>query len=103
MPRCQQSRLDNQELNVFPTVIADDTTYRIGQDPQKANLGPRQEGQLKTDESRTSSISYLRKGSSTMTIFLIANLLVLLANLGCLGMMIKLFTEWMKEKKYRER
>ncbi len=38
-----------------------------------------------------------------MTIFLIANLLVLLANLGCLGMMIKLFTEWMKEKKYRER
>lgn len=30
-----------------------------------------------------------------------ANLLVLLANLAILGMNIKFYTEWVKEKKYR--
>ena len=37
-----------------------------------------------------------------MTVFLIANILILLANFGVLALMVKLFTEWMKEKKYRQ-
>jgi hypothetical protein len=40
--------------------------------------------------------------AAMMNSTLIANVLILIANLGVLGLTIKVYTEFIKEKKYRQ-